>query len=342
MLSEFSAPPTVTCFLCKAWISVKKGDKTRFLHHISSDHEVHFDLELVFVLSTMAEEQREAIVNNNLESDGEKEKVSETSKEVEKIDNIQGQLGLKRLRVDIERIPMDEDVPHREAHQDPPPQSSRRSKLVKFSKCNQRMKRANLKSHIAANHKKGRKSGQKTEDGLVEKVDVKDMVDCLFCEEKMAVGDQRAHMRNVHKTDIDPKTLKQEVVSLENSRDIKMPPPKLEPTDPAPKVKCEICHKKVAASKLKNHLTRLHPDLSAKCGLCYEMFAKKEKLRQHISLVHPSETEFLNPRLEPAFSSEECRVACGNCDLTFITVSSRDHHAMVNHQFSQYSPITLS
>merc|ERR1712150_370700 len=141
------------------------------------------------------------------------------------------------------------------------------------------MKRASLRSHIAANHKKGRKSRQKTKD---EEEQV-DLVDCLFCEEKMAVGDQRVHMRNVHKTDIDPKTLKQEVVSLENSRDMKMPP-KLEPSKRALKVKCEICHKKVEASKLKHHLTRLHPDLSAKCCLCYEMFARKEKLRQHISL----------------------------------------------------------
>ena len=83
MLADFTAPPTVICFLCKAWISVKKGDKTRFLHHISSDHEVHFDLELVFVLSTMAEGEREAIVNSSLETDGEKDKCWRKRKKLE-------------------------------------------------------------------------------------------------------------------------------------------------------------------------------------------------------------------------------------------------------------------
>ena len=67
MLHQFTPPPTVTCFLCKAWISVKEGDKSRFLHHVSSDHEVHFDLELLYVLSTMKEGQGEAILTNHKE-----------------------------------------------------------------------------------------------------------------------------------------------------------------------------------------------------------------------------------------------------------------------------------
>ena len=321
MLADFTAPPTVICFLCKAWISVKKGDKTRFLHHISSDHEVHFDLELVFVLSTMAEGEREAIVNNNQQTEGKvsekeeearklkrlrveiertkmdknvphietmvedpqcssrsklvncsKNKMLEKEEESENIDTIQNQLVLKRLNVEIERTKMDEDVPHIEIVEEDP-QCSSRSKLVKCSKCNKRMKRTHLRSHIAANHKKGRKSRQKISadaeqvrrdlvDGVTE--DPVDLMDCLFCDQKMAVVEQRAHMRNVHKTDIDPRTLKQEEVSLENSKDIKIPrnspPAKLEPTEPTGKVKCNICHKNVEASKLKLHLSWLHPD----------------------------------------------------------------------------------
>ena len=270
MLSEFSAPPTVTCFLCKAWISVKNGDKTRFLHHISSDHEVHFDLELIFVLSTMAAGEREAIVNNNPETEVAKEKGLEKDEETGDIDTTQVQVRPKRLRVEIEKVHL-EDLPQE-------PQSSSRSKLVKCSKCNKWMKRAHLRSHIAANHKKGRKSRKKIEEkdqakgarrDLVELVDVmtKDLaslVECLFCEERMRPAEQRAHMRKVHKTDVDPKTLKQEVVSLENRKDLKIPPrqPKPEPTLPSLKEKCEICQKKVEAAKMKHHHTRLHPGLS--------------------------------------------------------------------------------
>ena len=342
MLSDFTAPPTVTCFLCKAWISVKKGDKTRFLHHISSDHEVHFDLELIFVLSTMAEGEREAIINNNGQSDSEKEEVEEKEKEEEtgNIDVVQEQIRPKRLRVEIKRTKMN-DVLHRGAVEDP--EFGTRTTLVKCSKCNKRMKRTNLRSHIAANHKRGKKPrkkpeeeeeekgemAQQTRNELVELVDVmtKDLtslVDCMFCDEKLAAADQRAHMKNVHKTDVDPKTLKQEVVSLENSKN---PPP-----TPAA-INAEV---KVEA-KLKKH-----PGQSVQCGLCYETLARKEKLRQHISQVHPSETELLNTRLEPTFSTEECRVACWNCDMRFITANSRDHHAKLNHLFSQCSPITLT
>ena len=65
MLDIFRPPPTVTCFLCKASVSVMRGDKSRFLQHVANDHEVHFDRDLVYVLSTMDQGQREAIVNNN-------------------------------------------------------------------------------------------------------------------------------------------------------------------------------------------------------------------------------------------------------------------------------------
>ena len=368
MLSEFTAPPTVTCFLCKAWISVKKGDKTRFLHHISSDHEVHFDLDLVFVLSTMAVGEREAIVNNNLEAGNKKEAVSEKGKEPGNIDIVQEQSRPKRLRVEIKRINMTE-VPHGIEDPESSPKSKRMKRSILRShrlqkteereeKTQQRMKRTNRRSQIATNHKKRRQSRKKAEEkalktrkDLVELVDVmtkdlESLVDCMFCDEKLATKDQRAHMKNVHKTDVDPKTLKQEVVGLENSKDLKiLPPPpviKKEEVPPTQKVKCEICGKKVAASKMKPHLSRLHPDQSVKCCLCYETLARKDKLRQHISLVHPQETEFINTRLEPTFTIEECRVACANCEARFITTSSRDHHAIVNHKFSQYSPITLT
>ena len=62
MLSDFTAPPTVTCFLCKAWISVKKGDKSRFFNHLSSDHEVHFDMTLLYVISYMTEKEKDTVI----------------------------------------------------------------------------------------------------------------------------------------------------------------------------------------------------------------------------------------------------------------------------------------
>ena len=63
MLTEFSRPKTVTCILCRGSVSVKKGDKTRFFSHISHDHEVHHDLELLFALSFMTVNEKEKVIN---------------------------------------------------------------------------------------------------------------------------------------------------------------------------------------------------------------------------------------------------------------------------------------
>ena len=62
MLSEFSKPKAIVCLLCQAWVSVRKGDKTRFFQHVSSDHEVHFDLELLFSLSSLQQTQKRSVV----------------------------------------------------------------------------------------------------------------------------------------------------------------------------------------------------------------------------------------------------------------------------------------
>ena len=40
ILDIFTKPETVTCVLCRARVSIKKGDKARFFNHISHDHEV--------------------------------------------------------------------------------------------------------------------------------------------------------------------------------------------------------------------------------------------------------------------------------------------------------------
>ena len=62
MLSHFHPPTTVTCILCHGSVSVKKGDKARFKNHISQDHEVHFDMDLIFALSFMSKVEKDAIL----------------------------------------------------------------------------------------------------------------------------------------------------------------------------------------------------------------------------------------------------------------------------------------
>ena len=63
MVSPFSPPPSLTCILCRATISIRKGDKARFFSHISHDHEVHYDMDLFFVVSFLSEAQKETVIN---------------------------------------------------------------------------------------------------------------------------------------------------------------------------------------------------------------------------------------------------------------------------------------
>ena len=63
MLSQFKKPPFVICVLCRGTVSLRKGDKTRFLNHISQDHEVHYDMNLLFALSYLTEQEKMTVVN---------------------------------------------------------------------------------------------------------------------------------------------------------------------------------------------------------------------------------------------------------------------------------------
>ena len=63
MLDIFTEPDTVFCILCRATVSVRKGDKARFFNHISLDHEVHYDMDLFYVVSFLSEAQKETVIN---------------------------------------------------------------------------------------------------------------------------------------------------------------------------------------------------------------------------------------------------------------------------------------
>ena len=63
MLDVFTEPDTVTCILCRATVSIRKGDKARFFNHISLDHEVHYDMDLFFVVSFLSEAQKDTVIN---------------------------------------------------------------------------------------------------------------------------------------------------------------------------------------------------------------------------------------------------------------------------------------
>merc|ERR1712142_1161176 len=62
-LDIFVAPTTVSCMLCRGVVSVRKGHKERFKNHLSQDHEVHFDMELLFAMSGLNMEEKKEIIS---------------------------------------------------------------------------------------------------------------------------------------------------------------------------------------------------------------------------------------------------------------------------------------
>ena len=63
ILDIFTEPETVTCVLCRATVSIRKGDKARFFNHISHDHEVHYNMNLFYVVSFLSQEQIETVID---------------------------------------------------------------------------------------------------------------------------------------------------------------------------------------------------------------------------------------------------------------------------------------
>ena len=54
---------TVTCILCKATVSNRNGDKARFFKHITLDHEVHYDMDLIYAVSFLSHDQKSMLIN---------------------------------------------------------------------------------------------------------------------------------------------------------------------------------------------------------------------------------------------------------------------------------------
>ena len=62
MLDTFTRPETVTCVLCRATVSIRKGNKSRFFNHISLDHEVHYDMDLFYAVSFLTQTQKSTVI----------------------------------------------------------------------------------------------------------------------------------------------------------------------------------------------------------------------------------------------------------------------------------------
>ena len=347
MLSSFTPPPSVTCFLCKAWISVKKGDKSRFFNHISSDHEVHFDMELLFVISFMTDSEKETVINlmnqrlvadggDNevpgeeisdpvVEVDSEDQVTLDEEEELAKVREIMKSKWTKRAEKTVPAtFPV---ISQGEASGAVEVSSVSKGVMgedsdveVMCGRCPTRMTRRTMKKHMLEEHK---------------------MKLCRFCEKYMGIGNFSRHLRNQHqKTTLDHDKLvkmRPSRVKVETTSAPEVAPPEMKaPETGAEKSKskfkrCKLCFKITSVQNFERHLREKHTGVKHKCALCHANFSRHYILKNHVQTNHLEDQHLLDSNLKPTFKKEDCKVFCESCSLRFITVESMKYHVAKSH-----------
>ena len=342
MLSSFQPPPSVTCFLCKAWISVKKGDKSRFFNHISNDHEVHFDMELLFVISFMTDNEKETVINlmNQrltadpgdaeahseeisdpvVEVDSEDQVTLDEEEELAKVREIMKSKWTKRAEKTVPAVfPV---ISGGEASGGVEVSSAREDSDVDVmcARCPTRITKRTMKKHMLEEHK---------------------MKLCRFCEKYMGIGNFSRHLRNQHKkTTLDHDRLVKS--KLSRVKEEKTSAPEVAPPEvKAPEVgadkskskfkRCKLCFKITSVQNFERHLREKHTGVKHKCALCHANFSRHYILKNHIQTDHSEDQHLLDSNFKPTFKREDCKVFCESCSLRFITVQSMKHHVAKCH-----------
>ena len=434
MLSEFSKPKAIVCLLCQAWVSVRRGDKTRFFQHVSSDHEVHFDLELLFSLSSLRQTQKRTVVatiNSLLGSDAacdellltDTEDASESATAVEASDSgdltsimaelkpsLQELEELRQVRQELRSTSVEgiqrwtrrsarrraagggeveevqditadaliEEVNSITSSSAVSPQtkdqgSQEPSKnLVRCSKCEKKMPRSELKSHIKEAHSRRSKAPAVA------------VVSCLFCDEKSSKANMSKHLKEAHGADGGYEKLMDEDIQVPMPKKLKVEDESVQSTEQSSQIIAEelptktvqVTRESIEAMR-KSQTASTPPSVSKdesknkaaenttskkavhelsvketadaassekteekrRCCLCFEMYTQ-DALKAHKKEVHKHELDLLDltRNWDPRFSFDECKVSCSEaaCDLVFITEMSRDYHVSVRHAASRH------
>ena len=437
MLSEFSKPKSIVCLLCQAWVSVRRGDKTRFFQHVSSDHEVHFDLELLFSLSSLQQTQKRSVVatiNSLLSSDAacdellltDSEDAAEAATAVEASDSddlsgimaelkpsLQELEELRQVRQELRSTSVEgiqrwtrrsarrraagggevEEVQDITADAlieevnsitsstavalSPQTQEDQGSQapsknLVRCSKCEKKMPRSELKSHIKEAHSRRSKAPAVA------------VVSCLFCDEKSSKANMSKHLKEAHGADDGYEKLMDEDIQVPMPKKLKVEDESVQSTEQSSQIIAEelptktvqVTRESIEAMR-KSQTASTPPSVSKdesknkaaentvskkavhelsvketagaassekteekrRCCLCFEMYTQ-DALKAHKKEVHKHELDLLDltRNWDPRFSFDECKVSCSEaaCDLVFITEMSRDYHVSVRHAASRH------
>ena len=363
MLSGFQAPPTVTCFLCKAWISVKKGDKSRFFNHVSNDHEVHFDLELLFVISYMTETEKDTVIslmNQRLSGDTEEEAESEVTPETE-MDTVtleEEETELAKVREIMKkkwRKGADNNIVISSAFSlssEAGTANKGERELPEAASAGDFVNAGLLDVDINESHSGD--SGEVTEvmcsrcPSRVTRRTIKRHMQeqhkmrlCRFCEKYMGMGNFARHLRNQHQKTTDDHDKISKLKSSSETSQVKEEKVQKNSrpdggadsrqADKSKFKRCKLCFKITSVQNFERHLREKHTGVRHKCHLCYINFSRQYSLKNHVQTNHYSDRHLLDTNFKPTFKKEDCKVECQSCTTKFITEESKELHVMKSH-----------
>ena len=362
-LDVFTAPQAVTCVLCRATVSVRKGDKARFFNHISHDHEVHYDMELFYVLSYLDEKEKETVIslinqkllgNSNQGSDKEDEFTDTLDagnmSSDEGIDQSTGssesqaENHSEESEITIEETAEEEsqsrvkEVNHSTKNGGTPVNSTKtisRPKTIECKFCEKRVREgSNMSRHMKIVHNIGKSELEKL------KLTVDDKIRALNKSKIQLQNVKKEPIENTNKSSMeipqDSPLLAKPIESVlkmiqDNDRN------KVETNNATPRANedgyrnCKICFIKVKNTYYKRHLQTVHSGRLHPCALCYFSFCRKDNLKHHHETVHKDDLHFLDEEKNPKFSKSECKFQCSKCNKKFISDASLKFHTGKKH-----------
>ena len=338
MLDVFTEPDTVTCILCRATVSIRKGNKARFFNHISHDHEVHYDMDLFFVVSFLSEVQKETVIDIISKKFDKKERsikpkdlgenkmqhdesmnhntqtevqMTERESSLPKTENHESLDEVSTTQTEVQMTVEESSIPKTENHESLDEVSTLKTEkapldveadlsddLETCSTCDMILPRKLMQSHINIKHTLG----------LYEKIQ------CKICTKKVTKQIFKMHMKRVHK--IPYSELQDKADFGESQVDNSTTDKNVEDTESLSLyTKCKLCFKTVKNSGYKRHLKSVHTGNLFNCPLCYLGFKEERCKNQHLVRVHKDEEYLMNLNREPNFSEADCTVNCPNCHV---------------------------
>ena len=342
-------PTAVTCILCHATVSVRKGNKERFLSHVNHDHEVHYDTELLYALSFMTEQEKQTVINIMHKRMSDTEEAVEDSKVVEReaVISLEESVILDTSTEDITEpeTPPANTEEEKVVKTEPPVKIERKQKQsnkVQCPKCDVMVPKKTLKIHLKLKH-------FLTTAGLSGRY-----TSCKFCDKMMRKDSLARHLRQVHRASKeDHETLARREVENEDSpanTKIKtevmeevtaVPEPAAPPVEAKPTLshsvdgkkmrKCKICFKTVRVTGYSRHLKEKHSGIIHKCKLCHVRLMRKEYIKKHMEAQHKNDKHLLDSQLNPTFSKSDCKFECPECKIKLITAEILEFHVAKSH-----------